>query len=64
MIHTEMVRRSVSHKCFSEQLALLGAHDSPVKLRNKMSRGEFTVVYTLLCMEPQECKSSVLDAEV
>ncbi len=55
MIRTEMVRRGVSYEGLSERLASLGAHDSPVNLRNKMSRGKFTAAFMLLCLEAVGC---------
>ena len=61
MIRTEMVRRAVSYEGLSERLAVLGTHDSPVNLRNKMSRGRFTAAFMLLCLEALGCKALVLD---
>lgn len=55
MIRTEMVRRGVNYEGLSERLAALGAHDSPMNLRNKMSRGKFTAAFMLLCMEALGC---------
>ena len=61
MIRTEMVRRGVSYEGLSERLTALGAHDSPVNLRNKMSRGKFTAAFMLLCMEALGCKTFSLE---
>ena len=61
MIRTEMVRQGVSYEGLSERLAAQGVHDSPVNLRNKMSRGKFTAAFMLLCLEALGCKALVLD---
>ncbi len=63
MIRTEMVKRGVSYEGLSERLAALGAHDSPVNLRNKMSRGKFTAAFMLLCMEALGCKALNLEVD-
>ena len=57
MIRTEMVRHGVSYEALAERLAMLGAHETPVNLRNKMSRGKFTAAFMLLCCEALGCKS-------
>ena len=60
MIRTEMVRRGVSYEGLSERLASLGTHDSPVNLRNKMSRGKFTAAFMLLSLEALGCHELTL----
>lgn len=61
MIRTEMVRRGVSYEGLSERLQALGSPDTPVNLRNKMSRGKFTAGFMLLCFEALGCKTLALD---
>ena len=61
MIRTEMIKRGVSYEGLSERLAALRAHDSPMNLRNEMSRGKFTAAFMLLCMEALGCKAVTLD---
>lgn len=56
ILRAEMVRRGATYETLSERLAALGAHDTPVNLRNKVSRGKFTAAFMLLCMEALGCK--------
>jgi hypothetical protein len=51
LLRAEMVRRGVSYETLSERLAALGLHDSPVNLRNKVSRGKFTAAFLLAACE-------------
>lgn len=61
MVRTEMVRRGVSYEGLSERLAALGVHDTPVNLRNKVSRGKFTAMFLVQCLEALGCRSITLD---
>jgi len=61
MVRSEMVRRGVSYEGLSERLGALGAHETPVNLRNKMSRGKFTAAFMLLCFEALGCKSLLVE---
>ncbi len=51
LLRAEMVRQGVSYEALSEKLAALGLHDTPVNLRNKVSRGKFTVAFFLAVCE-------------
>lgn len=62
MVRTEMVRRGITYEGLSERLAALGVHDTPVNLRNKISRGKFTAVFLLQCMEAIGCTKLELAA--
>lgn len=57
ILRTEMVRRGVTYETLSERLQMLGVHDTPVNLRNKVSRGKFTAAFLLECMEAMGCRS-------
>jgi hypothetical protein len=47
ILRTEMVRRGVTYEDLSQRLSTLGVHDSPVNLRNKVSRGKFSAAFML-----------------
>lgn len=55
IVRTEMVRRGVTYEGLAERLATLGVHDTPVNLRNKVSRGKFTASFLLECLSVLEC---------
>lgn len=63
IVRTEMVRRGVSYEGLAERLAVLGVHDTPVNMRNKIARGKFTAVFFLQCLEAVGCKALALDGE-
>ena len=62
LLRTEMVRRGVSYEGLAERLGVLGVHDTPVNMRNKIARGKFTAVFFLQCLEAVGCKSLSLEA--
>ena len=51
LLRTEMVRRGVSYELLSERLGTAGMPDTPVNLRNKVSRGKFTAAFFLAACE-------------
>lgn len=64
LLRSEMVRRGVSYEMLSERLGGIGSPDTPVNLRNKVSRGKFTAAFMLLCMEALGAKTlALMDAE-
>ena len=46
-----MVRRGVTYETLSERFGPLGLHDSPMNLRNKVSRGKFAAAFLLAACE-------------
>ena len=51
LLRGEMVRRGVSYETLSERLGAMGLPDTPVNLRNKVSRGKFTAAFLLAACE-------------
>lgn len=47
----ELKRRNVSYAQLVEKLAAIGVVDSEPNIRNKMSRGKFTAVFFVQCLE-------------
>jgi hypothetical protein len=60
LLRTEMVRHGVTYEGLAERLAMLGVHDTPVNMRNKIARGKFTAVFLLQCLEAVGCKGLIL----
>jgi Domain of unknown function (DUF6471) len=51
LLKAELKRRNVSYAQLVEKLATIGVVDSEPNVRNKLSRGKFTAVFLLQCLE-------------
>ena len=51
LLKGELKRRNVSYAQLVEKLAAIGVVDSEPNIRNKLSRGKFTAVFLIQCME-------------
>ncbi|MFM9978767.1 MAG: DUF6471 domain-containing protein [Sphingomonadaceae bacterium] len=51
LLKAELKRRGVSYAQLVEKLAAIGVVDSEPNVRNKLSRGKFTAVFLLQCLE-------------
>lgn len=51
MLKAELKRRSVTYADLVGKLADIGVMDSEPNIRNKISRGKFTAVFFLQCLE-------------
>ncbi|PZU16651.1 MAG: hypothetical protein DI591_05375 [Citromicrobium sp.] len=51
LLKAELKRRNVSYSQLVEKLAAIGVVDSEPNIRNKISRGKFTAVFLIQCLE-------------
>lgn len=51
LLKAELKRRNVSYAQLVDKLAEIGVVDSEPNVRNKLSRGKFTAVFLLQCLE-------------
>ena len=51
LLKGELKRRNVSYGQLVEKLATVGVVDSEPNIRNKLSRGKFTAVFLVQCLE-------------
>lgn len=51
LLKAELKRRNVSYAQLVEKLAAVGVVDSEPNIRNKLSRGKFTAVFLIQCLE-------------
>lgn len=51
LLKAELKRRNVSYTQLVDKLAGIGVMDSEPNVRNKLSRGKFTAVFLLQCLE-------------
>lgn len=61
LLKGELKRRNVSYGQLVEKLAAIGVVDSEPNIRNKMSRGKFTAVFLIQCLEAIGSTSLRLD---
>jgi hypothetical protein len=60
LLRGEMVRRGVNYETLSERLGAMGLPDTPVNLRNKVSRGKFTAAFLLASCKAIGCENLIL----
>ncbi len=51
LLKAELKRRNVSYAQLAEKLSAIGVVDSEPNIRNKLSRGKFTAVFLIQCLE-------------
>jgi hypothetical protein len=51
LLKAELKRRGVSYKQLAERLEAIGVRDTEANIKNKISRGGFTAVFLLQCLE-------------
>ena len=51
LMKVELAKRSLTYKQLSEKLAELGIVESEPNIRNKLSRGTFSAVFLIQCLE-------------
>ena len=50
LLRAELMRRGLSYARLVEELASMGVEETEAGVKNKMSRGRFTLVFFLQCM--------------
>jgi hypothetical protein len=61
LLKAELKRRNMSYADLAEQLATLGIKENERNLSNKVSRGTFTAVFFVQCMEAMGVKTIRLE---
>jgi hypothetical protein len=61
LLKGELKRRNVSYGQLVDKLAAIGVMDSEPNIRNKLSRGKFTAVFLIQCLEAIGASSLRLD---
>lgn len=56
MLKAELKRKNVTYAQLVGKLADIGVMDSEPNVRNKISRGKFTAVFLIQCLEAIEAK--------
>jgi hypothetical protein len=55
ILKAELKKRHVSYKQLADKLAEMGVPDSEANIKNKISRGAFTAVFFVQCLEAIGC---------
>lgn len=63
LLKGELKRRNLSYADLAEKLADIGVQDDERNISNKISRGSFTAVFFVQCMEAISCKTIRLGEE-
>jgi hypothetical protein len=61
LIKAELKRRNLSYADLADKLTAIGVKDNERNITNKISRGTFTAVYFVQCMEAIGCKTIHLE---
>lgn len=51
LLKAELKRRNIGYRELAERLGAMGVHDSERNIANKISRGGFTAVFLIQCLE-------------
>lgn len=57
LLKAELTRKGVTYSQLVGKLADIGVHDTEPNIRNKISRGKFTAVFLVQCLEAIECRT-------
>jgi hypothetical protein len=57
LLKAELKRRNLSYADLAEKLGAIGVKDSERNISNKISRGTFTAVFFVQCMEAIGCQT-------
>lgn len=57
LLKAELKRRDITYQQLVEKLAAMGIAETPENIANKISRGKFTAVFLVQCLEAIGCKT-------
>jgi len=57
MLKAELKRRNMTYEQLAEKLRDVGVEDTPENIKNKVSRGKFTAVFMVQCLEAIGCRA-------
>ncbi len=61
ILKAELKRRNLSYADLAEKLTAVGINDNERNISNKISRGTFTAVFFVQCMEAIGCRTIHLE---
>lgn len=51
LLKAELARKGITYEQLAEKLREIGVNETPASIANKISRGRFTAVFLLQCLE-------------
>lgn len=57
LLKAELKRREVTYQQLAEKLAAIGITETPENIANKISRGRFSAVFMVQCLEVIGCQT-------
>lgn len=57
LLKAELKRRNVTYQELTAKLAMLGVTETPENIANKISRGKFSAVFLMQCLEAIGCQA-------
>jgi len=57
LLKAELKRREVTYQQLAEKLAAIGITETPENIANKISRGKFSAVFMVQCLEVIGCQT-------
>jgi hypothetical protein len=64
IVRAELVRRGITYKGLAARLVGIGVEETERSIANKMSRGTFTFVFVLQCLQAVGAKSMAIEMGV
>ncbi|MDP9009991.1 MAG: DUF6471 domain-containing protein [Pseudomonadota bacterium] len=64
IVRAELVRRGITYKGLAARLVAIGVKETERSIANKMSRGTFTFVFVLQCLQAVGAKSITMEIAV
>jgi hypothetical protein len=61
LLKAELQRRNVSYQELVEKLELVGISETAANIANKISRGKFTAIFLVQCLEAIGCQTIRID---
>ena len=58
LLKAELARRGVTYEQLAEKLQEIGVSETPASIANKISRGRFTAVFMIQCLEAIGCETA------
>ncbi len=57
LLKAELKRRDVTYQELTERLAAIGVSETPENIANKLSRGKFSAVFFIQCLDVLGCNT-------
>jgi len=57
LLKAELKRRGITYQELAEKLAAVGITETPENIANKISRGKFSAVFLMQCLEVIGCQT-------